>query len=211
VNAHISCIRLGTWFATMAVLFVAGIVSPGFAQQACNPSEQHVIAAAIEACVQMLREEPASSSHRETVHPAVDALGVGTSFFIASENLSDYTEYNVGDAKFAAAFTKCIRKANPDYTGSDSVNVSLPVVRGEQSSAGRYQYTNKYQQHQLRDTQRKVIYTLIRVPEGGIESMGTWVSDKPGSYDASSGCKNSYGDPCGTKYRRTIAGSYESL
>ncbi|WP_107912513.1 hypothetical protein [Luteibacter sp. OK325] len=200
-----------SYVAAVATLLICFLASSSHAQQACSPSGQQLVEAAIEECVQMLREEPAGSSHKEGVHPAEDALGVNGGFYVPVQNPTDYVEYNVGDARFAATFTKCIRKANPDYVGSETSSVDLPVVGGERKAPARYQYTNKYQHHQLRDTQRKVVYTLIRIPEGGIESMGTWVSDKPGSYESSSGCKNSYGEPCGTKYFLNRAGGYEAL
>jgi len=121
------------------------------------------------------------------------------------------TEFNVGDAGFAAAFTRCIRQAYPGYTGSDTSSVSLPGLSGTTVVADRYEYTNKYQIHRLRDAQRKVTYDLIRIPSGSIEAMGTWTSDKP-KLDGESGCKNSYGDPCGTRYVQDArSGSYDKI
>jgi hypothetical protein len=156
----------------------------------------------------MLREESSGKSHPEYLKPVEDAIGAGSH---GVSPATGFDEFNVGDEKFAAAFTHCVKLAEPAYGGGDVSDMSLPGPDAEGQVSARYRYTNKYQLHQLRDTQRKIVYNLVRIPGSGIEAMGTWVSDKPPSDDRSPGCSNSYGDPCGTRYLRSRAGSYERL
>lgn len=194
------------WMLTSSTLLIVCLAGPLNAQQTCAPSEKELVQQSVEACVQMLREETSGPSHPEYLKPVEDAIGGG-----AVSTATGYNEFNVGDAKFSAEFTHCIRLADPAYAGSATSGVDLPVVRADQDVPARYEYTNKYQIHRLRDRQKKIVYDLIRIPEGHIEAMGTWVSDKPASYNFSSDCKNSNGDPCGTKYMRNRVGSYEKL
>lgn len=194
--------RIPAWVVTSAALLATCLAGSVSAETSCVLSGQELVAMSVENCVQLLREAPSGAAHPEMLKPVEDPFGVpggvGTG----------YTEFNVGDEKFSAAFTHCIKLAAPTYDGGAVTKLELPAFDGEGKAVNRYEYTNKYQIHRLRDIKRKIVYDLIRIPEGGIEAMGTWMSDKP---TITEGCKNSYGEPCGTKYIRNRAGGYERL
>lgn len=70
----------------------------------------------------------------------------------------------------------------------------------------RYLYSDSYQRKYLIDLKNKIRYTLVRIsPSGSIEALGTW----DGIFIEPNKCKNSYNDPCGTKYQRNGAGGYD--
>ncbi|TCV97095.1 hypothetical protein EC912_10190 [Luteibacter rhizovicinus] len=205
-----------TTFASAAIVAVC-LGAQTHAQQSCVPSAQDAVTAAIESCIQILREEPVGKSYPESpaTSDAARALGMN---HMPPPSPTGYTVFNVGDAKFSAAFTHCINEADPAYStlGStilDNSTVDLPVVKGEKQPAARYQYTNKYRIHELRDRQTKILYVLVRIARSGsIETLGdAWENAKPSSISIPKDCRNSYGDPCGTRYSRNRAGAYEKL
>ncbi|MCQ9422188.1 hypothetical protein NRB16_01430 [Pseudomonas sp. LJDD11] len=68
----------------------------------------------------------------------------------------------------------------------------------------KFFYTDNYQRKYLFDLDNAIAYEMKRIAlDGSIESLGRW----NGNYIEDPrirGCRNSYGDPCGTQYQLSI-------
>lgn len=135
---------------------------------------------------------------------------------------NDLEVYVVGSEDVSREFTRCLnsiqvrRDRLPGQNPQDDLLVTPPeltkVDYGEKpgyrlrlemmkeksySAATRYLYIDQYMKKFLIDLQARQYFELVRIPpQGSIESLGGW----DGKITPENKCKNSYGDPCGTKY-----------
>ena len=205
MHAHINRSRIWIAISCSVAMVSSGLGAQTTSETNCTLSHQDFVADNVEACIQMLREWPASDSYPEMMEDAGQAVD-----FNAPPPTTGFKVINVGGKDLSTVFTRCIKRADPSYEGSTTTSVGLPVS-GSGTSTPRYRYTDMYQRHELRDAKDRIVYKLVRIGRG-IEAMGD-ASGAPvhGSYEASSDCRNSYGDPCGTEYLRTRAGTFEKF
>jgi hypothetical protein len=158
----------------------------------------------VERCVETLREAPATSAPELYYNGRSIAAYQRDKFITVFDVSRDDSEL----------FKGCI-----DKTGMSSVIMERDLgpdylylrLEGEPSNIPqgiKYLYTNQYQKHYLLDLENARLYELVRIPPpGSTEAIGTWT----GTVTKGPGCKNSYGDSCGTKYEKNGAGGYDRV
>lgn len=186
--------------AALAVIVTCGFVCFSLAPLCFAADATTAANDKIEACVETLREAPS------------EAVPSGLAAFLYQD---DYKHFQIGGEEQSKAFSGCLANAtkagfdsilfaySSDAFGSRAGDRELIVQAGDQGF--RYIYVDAYQRKYLIDLKEKASYDLLRIPpSGSIEALGTWT----GSVTSSGGCKNSYGDPCGSTYSRAGNGGY---
>jgi hypothetical protein len=170
------------------------------------------------------------------VEGCVDLLRAAPAIFEGSSKFSSY-DFSViwlAGKDTSQAFTNCIKStgaesegeghydylvmveydsapgARIDFNPDDSlVYDDFPPVNFKDTKGVRYLYSDSYKRKYLLDLVEKRRYQLVRIPPAGsIESLGTW----DGVYkDPINGCRNNYGDGCGSRYEINPNGGYSKL
>ncbi len=151
-----------------------------------------------EACIEKLREAPAQ------IEGTIDY------------NNQSFKRVWIQSRDTSEAFSSCMRDArvapmanyNPIILADFDDRFAKRYSDWQSFSADRhpdvrYLYTDAYQRKYLLDLKEMRSYEMQRIPpSNSIEAMGTW----QGTVTPDAPCRNSYGDPCGSTYKKSRAG-----
>ncbi|MBC3952522.1 hypothetical protein [Pseudomonas folii] len=181
-----------------AKLFYLGLVMtvlPILASTSANAADAGT--EKVEECVQSLRTSPSE-----------------TAGHIEFEGES-FSQIWISGKERSAAFNSCLDSAGAQSTPvilfetNDFMSGRDDDFQGfdlKNTDGVRYLFSDSYQRKYLLDIVEKRSYELLRIPpSGSIEASGRW----DGPQESTSGCRNSYNDPCGTQYKKNAAGGYD--